>query len=194
MYGSHAVAISICNHYKTHYIIVSSPRPLVVGHTGPLLVLLLVEISNPLLGILHLGLVNLHNLGVDLSVGENQVVAVCSLGHDAHGGFHGRLERTAGPVRGGDGSVNPGVELAVCPHQAGGVDGVPAAGVLVDHIGGTALHDADNVVAHGREVEGAFAIVVFFGDKGRDDAGFARRGSCAPPLESEDESIMLEPW
>lgn len=165
-----------------------TPSVLVVGHARPLLVILLVKVANPLLHVLDLGLVNLHDGFISLGVAKEQVAAVGSAREDANGRLGGRLERTAGAEVGGDCGGLPGVQAAVGPHEAGGVDVVPAAGAVVEHLGGLAAVDADNVVALGREEEAALSLDLVGGAEVGDDVGLVVGQGSLPPLESTESS------
>lgn len=98
-----------------------------------------------------------------------------------HGMLGRRRQRAARPVRSHDGSRPPGIKLSGGPLQTVGVDVEPAAGDVVDLVGGGALCDAVGVFALAGEEELALALEVGLVDSAGDEVALA---ADLPPLEA----------
>lgn len=154
-----------------------------VARTG--LLVLRVILSNPILDILHLSIINGFNASVGIGISQQHIAAVSSSRDNSNGVLRGALQRTSRSPRRRRRSRQPRVDLANSPHQALGVGVVPPAGDPVDARGGEALGDADFVFALGGEPELALAFDVFLGDEFADDAlASSERADGAPVLES----------
>lgn len=92
-----------------------------------------------------------------------------------------RRQRATGTVRSHDGRRSPGIELSGGPLQTVGVDVEPAAGDVVDLVGGGALCDAVGVFALAGEEELALALKVGLVDGAGDEVALA---ADLPPLEA----------
>lgn len=154
-----------------------------ITRTG--LVVLRVILSDPVLDILHLGIINRFNASVGIGISEQHIATVSSAWDNSNGVLRCALQWTSRSPGRRRRSGQPRVDLANSPHQALGVGVVPPAGDLVDPCGGETLGDADLVFALGGEPELTLAFDVFLGDEFADNALAAGKGTDgAPVLES----------
>lgn len=147
---------------------------LIVGlETRTLDVLLGVELGRPL----GHDLSHLLDLGAELGVGIDvlhpQLRAVRAVLDDEDGRIRRAVHGTAGAERRRHGLGSPGVVLAVDVDEAGGVDNLPAGGLLDDLLGGLALLQAVlEAVGVGEEV-GALVAQGLGGEELGDEARVA---------------------